>query len=133
MAIELGTKQIEVKESFRIWRTQIESRRGQIPIVEVFHERVAEPSEGEITTYPNFTPAQIAADKLHELAPFCVIPDELKQIMPNQQAIVQYLKLLPALVAIAGDAAKLKADQEAAARIAQEQAASPIEGNSSQA
>jgi hypothetical protein len=123
MAIELGTKQIEVKESFRIWRTQIESRRGQIPLVEVFHERVAEPSEGEVTTYPDFVPTQITADKLHELAPFCVIPNELKQIMPNQQAIVQYLKLLPALVAIAGDAAKLKAEAEAA-KIAQEQATS---------
>lgn len=132
MTIELGTKQIEVKESLRIWRTQIESRRGQIPLVEVFHERVAEPSEGEVTTYPILAPTQIAADKLHELAPFCVIPDELKQAIPNQQILTSYLKLLPALVAIAGDAAKLKADQEAAARIAQEQAASLTEGDLSQ-
>jgi hypothetical protein len=123
MAIELGTKTIEVKESVRIWRIQIESPRGQTPIVEVFHERVAEPSEGEVTTYPDFLPVRTPADQLHELAPFCVIPDELKRVMPNQQAIIQYLKLLPALVAIAGDAAKLKAEAEAA-KIAQEQAIS---------
>lgn len=131
MTIELGTKQIEVREFARIWRIQIESPRNQTPIVEIFHERVAEPSEGEVTTYPDFMPVQVPADKLHELAQFCVIPDELKQAIPNQQVLVSYLKLLPALVAIAGDAAKLKADQEAAARIAQEQTASPIEGDSS--
>ncbi len=61
-----------------------------------------------------------------------MIPDELKQAIPNQQVLISYLKLLPALVAIAGDAAKLKADQEAAARIAQEQAASLTEGDLSQ-
>lgn len=132
MAIELGTKQIEVKESIRIWRIQIESPRGQTPVIEIFHERVAEPSEGEVTTYPDFVPTQVPADKLHELAPFCVIPDELKQAIPNQQVLISYLKLLPALVAIAGDAAKLKADHEAAARIAQEQAASLTEGDLSQ-
>lgn len=126
MTIELGTRQIEVKELLRIWRIQIESPRGQTPIIEIFHERVAEPSEGEATTYPDFAPVQVPADKLHELAQFCEIPDELKQAIPNQQVLISYLKILPALVAIAGDAAKIKADQEAA-RIAQEQAASLAE------
>ena len=130
MAIELGQKTITVKESSRTWRTQIESPRGQMPWIEVFRERVSEPTEGEATTYPNVVPLRIDADKLHELAPFGEVPPELKAMIKDEATLIRYLKILPALVSIACDAAERKSENDA--KIALEAAAKQSEGDSPQ-
>ena len=113
MAINLGQSTKTFNAERRTWRFQIDSPKGEIPDIEIFRERCETAEDGSFRTTIDPNSIRLSPQDLPGLASFFLVPLELKTLIPDEATAATFLTIMPALLAIACDAADKKRIAEA--------------------
>ena len=108
MAIDLGqiTETFSIKR--RTWRFQIDSPENETPVIEIFRERCEKAEDGSFRTTIDPKSIRLSPQDLPGLASFFLVPPELQTMIPDAATAATFLTIMPALLAIACDAADKK-------------------------
>ena len=116
MAIDKGQLTRTFKTEDRTWRFEADSPKGETPVIKIYREYCEVCIEdGSIRTTIDPNPIRLSPQDLPALAPFFSVPTELSALIPNEATAATFLTIMPALIAIACDAADKKRIQEAGA------------------
>ena len=109
MAIDKGQSTKTFRTEDRTWRLQMDCPKGEIPDIEIFRERCETCLEdGTIRTTVDSNSIRLSPQDLPGLAPFFLVPPELQTMIPDAATAAKFLTIMPALLAIACDAADKK-------------------------
>jgi len=108
MAIELGQVTKTFSTERRTWRFQIDSPKNETPVIELFREQCDVATDGTFETTIDPKSIRLSPQDLPGLASFFLVPPELQTMIPDAATAATFLTIMPALLAIACDAADKK-------------------------